>query len=230
MIGQTDPRSLNHFYPLASKKLTEGSSMRKQLKVVTLAVVLGLLVFGPEAYAASNYTDILKEGLLGAGVGAISAGSSGGKAGQGALVGAGTSILGNVLLGILGGSPQTSGSQPSYSQPAYYSQPVYQTPVYQKQIYQTVQPVQVQTPQAVYYPQPEPIYTQPAPQTPVYYSYSQAPKQDYNRYILRQGLLGAGVGAISAEASGGKAGSGALIGAGTNVIGDSLLSFLTSGA
>ena len=43
--------------------------------------------------------------------------------------------------------------------------------------------------------------------------------EDTNKKILKQGLLGAGVGAISAEASGGKAGTGALIGAGTNVIG-----------
>ena len=52
--------------------------------------------------------------------------------------------------------------------------------------------------------------------------------EDPNKKILKQGLLGAGVGAISASASGGKAGQGALIGAGTNVIGGALLDTLTS--
>src|ERR1041384_8288217 len=65
-------------------------------------------------------------------------------------------------------------------------------------------------------------------------SISKAGGQDYsgnedpNKKILKQGLLGAGVGAISAEASGGKAGTGALVGAGTNVIGGALLDTLTS--
>ena len=62
---------------------------------------------------------------------------------------------------------------------------------------------------------------------------SKAQGQDYgeedpNKKILKQGLLGAGVGAISASASGGKAGKGALIGAGTNVIGGALLDSLMS--
>ena len=63
---------------------------------------------------------------------------------------------------------------------------------------------------------------------------SRAQGQDYsgnedpNKKIIKQGLLGAGVGAISAEASGGKAGKGALIGAGTNVIGGALLDSLMS--
>ena len=63
-------------------------------------------------------------------------------------------------------------------------------------------------------------------------SVSMAQGQDYsgnedpNKKILKSGLLGAGVGAISAEASGGKAGTGALVGAGTNVIGGALLDTL----
>ena len=52
--------------------------------------------------------------------------------------------------------------------------------------------------------------------------------EDPNKKILKSGLLGAGVGAISAEASGGKAGTGALVCAGTNVIGGALLDTLTS--
>ena len=54
-------------------------------------------------------------------------------------------------------------------------------------------------------------------------------QEDPNKKILKQGLLGAGVGAISASASGGKAGKGALIGAGTNVIGGALLDSLMGG-
>ncbi len=53
---------------------------------------------------------------------------------------------------------------------------------------------------------------------------------DSNKKILKQGPLGAGVGAISASASGGKAGKGALIGAGTNVIGGALLDTLMGGS
>ena len=53
-------------------------------------------------------------------------------------------------------------------------------------------------------------------------------QEDPNKKILKQGLLGAGVGAISASASGGKAGKGALIGAGTNIIGGALLDTLTA--
>ena len=52
---------------------------------------------------------------------------------------------------------------------------------------------------------------------------------DSSRDILKQGLLGAGTGAIASSASGGNAGKGALIGAGTNVIGGALLDTLFSG-
>jgi len=41
---------------------------------------------------------VLKSGLVGAGTGAIAAGTTGGKAGQGALIGAGTGVIGNALL------------------------------------------------------------------------------------------------------------------------------------
>jgi hypothetical protein len=154
---------------------------------------------------------ILKSGLLGAGVGAISAEASGGKAGTGALVGAGTNVIGGALLDTLTSSPKPQ-QQPVYVQQA----PVYQQqqPVYQQQSY----PVQVQ--QTQYRTEPQPVYVQ----QPVYYQ--QPPQEDPNKKIIKQGLLGAGVGAISASASGGKAGKGALIGAGTNVIGGALLDTL----
>ena len=85
---------------------------------------------------------ILKQGLLGAGVGAISASASGGKAGQGALIGAGTNVIGGALLDTL-----TAPSQPQ-AQPVYYQQaPQYQSvPQYQQTPYSYQQPsVQPQT-------------------------------------------------------------------------------------
>lgn len=159
---------------------------------------------------------ILKQGLLGAGVGAISAEASGGKAGTGALVGAGTNVIGGALLDTLTGPSQSSrpAQQVQYVQTAPPVQYVQQQPQYvQQQSY----PVQTQT-----YRQ-EPVYQQP-----VYYQQA-PPQEDPNKKIIKQGLLGAGVGAISASASGGKAGKGALIGAGTNVIGGALLDTLMGG-
>lgn len=52
--------------------------------------------------------------------------------------------------------------------------------------------------------------------------------EDPNKKIIKQGVLGAGTGAIAAGASGGQAGKGALIGAGTNVIGGAVLDVLTT--
>ena len=153
---------------------------------------------------------ILKQGLLGAGVGAISAEASGGKAGTGALVGAGTNVIGGALLDTL---TTPSQPQPNYS---YASQPVYSQP---QPVYQTG----YAQPQPTYRQDAQPMYAQPQP---VYYQ--QPPQEDPNKKILKSGLLGAGVGAISASASGGKAGKGALIGAGTNVIGGALLDTLFS--
>ena len=145
---------------------------------------------------------ILKQGLLGAGVGAISSSASGGNAGQGALIGAGTNVIGGALLDTITSSPAPR-QQP---QPVQYVQ---SAPSYSQTSY-PVQPQQQQ--QMVYQEPPQPVYYQQAP-----------PQEDPTKKILKQGLLGAGVGAISSSASGGDAGKGALIGAGTNVIGGALL-------
>ncbi len=53
-------------------------------------------------------------------------------------------------------------------------------------------------------------------------------QQDQNKNILKEAVVGAGVGAVASGASGGSAGKGALIGAGTNVIGNALVDTLTS--
>lgn len=55
-----------------------------------------------------------------------------------------------------------------------------------------------------------------------------AQDDDSTRQVLKQGLLGAGTGAIAAGASGGNAGKGALIGAGTGAIGGALLDAITT--
>ncbi len=156
---------------------------------------------------------ILKQGLLGAGTGAIAAGASGGNAGKGALIGAGTNVIGGALLDTL-----TTPSQPQQVQQVQYvqAQPQY----VQTQSVPSSYPVQQQ---AVYHSEPQPVYVQ---QAPVYYQ-QPPPQESSTNKILKQGLLGAGTGAIAAGASGGNAGKGALIGAGTNVIGGALLDALT---
>lgn len=128
---------------------------------------------------------ILKQGLLGAGTGAIASGASGGNAGQGALIGAGTGVIGGALLDAM--------TTPSSSQRRRSAPP----------------------PQDDYYYDDEPQDD---------YYYEEAPPQESGTAkVLKQGLLGAGTGAIAAGASGGDAGKGALIGAGTGVIGGALL-------
>jgi outer membrane lipoprotein SlyB len=66
------------------------------------------------------------------------------------------------------------------------------------------------------------------PQSVYYAQNAPTTQQEQNRKILMQGVTGAAVGAIAAEASGGKAGTGALVGAGTNVIGGALIDTLTA--
>lgn len=52
-------------------------------------------------------------------------------------------------------------------------------------------------------------------------------QDDQNKKILKQAVVGAGTGAIVAKTADGSAGKGALIGAGTNVIGTAVLDTLT---
>jgi len=158
------------------------------------ALIIAALV-ASSAYAQDDDSSrqILKQGLLGAGTGAIAAGTSGGNAGKGALIGAGTGVIGSALLDTLTApSPNRSyrRSAPPPQQDEYY-----------------------------YADQPEDYYEEVPP-----------PQESGTSKVLKQGLLGAGTGAIAAGASGGNAGQGALIGAGTNVIGNALLDTLTQPA
>ncbi|GEM_PF-1757968 len=75
--------------------------------------------------------------------------------------------------------------------------------------------------------QSQPVYVQPSPQ-PVYAQSQPSSQDEYNKKIIKQGLLGAATGAIASEVSGGKAGTGALVGAGTNILGGALFDVLTT--
>ena len=157
------------------------------IRFVSLAVACAMLIPTSAAYAQDDDStrQVLKQGLLGAGVGAISASASGGKAGQGALIGAGTAVIGSALLDTLTAPPRSS-----YRRSA---------------------------------PPPDDYYYTDAPEE----YYEEPPQESSSQKILKQGLIGAGTGAIAAGASGGDAGKGALIGAGTSVIGNALLDTLT---
>ncbi len=50
---------------------------------------------------------VLKQAVVGAGTGAVASGASGGSAGKGALIGAGTSVIGNALVDTLTAAPQS---------------------------------------------------------------------------------------------------------------------------
>ena len=153
--------------------------------------VLLSMILTASAYSDEEDTrNILKQGLLGAGVGAIAAGTSKGNAGQGALVGAGTAVIGSALLDAITEPPSRSRSRRAAEPP------------------------------------PDEGYYYPADEPEDYY-YEEEPQESSSQKILKQGLVGAGTGAIAAGVSGGDAGKGALIGAGTNVIGNALLDTLT---
>jgi hypothetical protein len=153
--------------------------------IIALAVVSLLAI--PSFAQDDDTRNILKQGLLGAGTGAIASGASGGNAGQGALIGAGTNVIGGALLDAITTPSGSSGG--SYRRGA---------------------------PQQGYYDDQGDYY------------YEEPPQESGTQKVLKQGLLGAGTGAIASAASGGDAGKGALIGAGTNVIGGALLDAITT--
>ena len=136
--------------------------------------------------------NVLKQGLLGAGTGAIASGASGGNAGTGALIGAGTGVIGGALLDAIT-TPSSSSSSGRRSPPPQQAQ------YYDDQGYDDGQE---------------------------YYE-EEPPQESTGSKVIKQGLLGAGTGAIAAGASGGNAGKGALIGAGTGAIGGILLDMMT---
>ena len=158
--------------------------------VVTAISILIVMIAISAVYCQDDDSgrQILKQGLLGAGTGAIAAGASGGKAGQGALIGAGTGIIGSVLLDAM----------TTPSRPARRAAPPPQDDYYADQ-------------------QQDEYYEEP-------------PQESGTQKVLKQGLVGAGTGALASGMSGGNAGQGALIGAGTSIIGSALLDTITQPA
>ena len=86
----------------------------KKAQVALASAILTPIFFASQVFAAGSSLDILKSGLLGVGMGAISAGMSGGKPGKGALIGAGTHVIGGALLDMLSGSSTSPTSSNSY--------------------------------------------------------------------------------------------------------------------
>ncbi|MFH0764118.1 MAG: glycine zipper family protein [Candidatus Omnitrophota bacterium] len=168
--------------------------MKKFNMLTALAVFLTTVFIASLAYCQDDDTmkNVLKQGLLGAGTGAIASGASGGNAGKGALIGAGTGAIGGILLDAI--TTPSSSSRPVRRRAA-------QPPPADDDYY--------------YDDQPEDYY------------YEEPPQESGTQKVLKQGLLGAGTGAIASGASGGNAGTGALIGAGTGVIGGALLDAIT---
>lgn len=143
----------------------------KSKKRLGLTLLLVTAVFSASPVKAYSDEDssrnILKQGLLGAGTGAIASSASGGNAGKGALIGAGTNVIGGALLDTLfsGGSSQ----QPRQQQVVYAQQPQVVQSYPAQQGYVEAQPVYVQ--QAPVYQQPQEDPTAPQQQ------YQQYPRQ-----------------------------------------------------
>ena len=103
--------------------------MRILCAVVALAFTLGLIA--PVCFADEASNKVLKEGLLGAATGAVAAGASGGKAGKGALIGAGVNVVGGALLDTV-----TSPSSPQPQQVQTVPVQTVTVPVQQPDSYQ----------------------------------------------------------------------------------------------
>lgn len=79
-----------------------------KIRSTLIGLLLLMLVFVPnmDAGARSDSSDILKQGLLGAGAGAVGGAASGARGGdvwKGALAGAGVNIVGGALLDSISG-------------------------------------------------------------------------------------------------------------------------------
>lgn len=106
--------------------IQEGEVAMHLLKGIVLSCFV-LVLGAPHAYAENDDAakQILQQGLFGAGIGAIAAKTSGGKAGKGALVGAGSNILGNILVGSLQGQNSSLPQRRSTYRDDYYDRDPY---------------------------------------------------------------------------------------------------------
>jgi len=109
-------------------------------RLICAVIVLGF-VAAPVVSASADERDILKQGVVGAATGAIVAKESDGKAGKGALIGVGTTVVGGALMDVIMPAQKTTTTTTTQQYPQ--QQPVQQQPVY------APQPQQV-----VYVPQP----------------------------------------------------------------------------
>jgi hypothetical protein len=102
--------------------------MKKLFYSAVIFCFVALLVAPAPAASNDSSKEILKDGLLGAVTGAVAADQSGGKAGKGALIGAGTNVIGGAVLDSVfgGGQQQTTTATP---QPIYAPQTQQQAPV-----------------------------------------------------------------------------------------------------
>jgi hypothetical protein len=80
--------------------------MRSFISVLVLLLVFTFLLTGDSFARNRSSSDLLREGLLGAGAGAAGSAVGGGNAGTGALVGAGVNILGGALLDSMSNDQQ----------------------------------------------------------------------------------------------------------------------------
>ena len=96
-------------------------------KICVIILIVGFLAVSFLSYAAQkDSSDILKEGVLGAGAGAVgglASGAKGGNVWKGALAGAGVNIVGGALLDSMSGKKvesvehvQSMGPQKAYSE------------------------------------------------------------------------------------------------------------------
>src|SRR3989338_7397228 len=92
------------------------------LTLFFIAVFLTGIVYGQDDDQTRN---VLKQGLLGAGTGAIAAGTSGGNAGTGALIGAGTGVIGGALLDMMTAPPSRTTRRAPPPQDQYYDDEYY---------------------------------------------------------------------------------------------------------
>ena len=96
------------------------------MKLLCLIIAMALMVGAYVPVCAADEQGaqkLLKEGLLGAAVGGIAASASDGDAGKGALIGAGTNIAGQAIMGALSGpsSQQTTAPAPQTTVSGTYS-------------------------------------------------------------------------------------------------------------
>jgi len=102
-------------------------------RLISIGLILGfvvLLVLPSMAAEEDGSRKVLREGMLGAVTGAVAADQSGGKAGKGALIGAGTNVIGGAILDTVMGPSQQSAPAPAPQQAPVYVTQAQPTPVY----------------------------------------------------------------------------------------------------